>query len=44
MSGHFFLQAQKGFQNLSGVDYSESAVKLAKVIAESRKLAINYKV
>lgn len=38
------FQAQKGFHKLCGVDYSESAVALAKAIADSRKADIIYKV
>ena len=37
-------KAQTGFKNLVGVDYSESAVILAKAIANSRKAGIAYKV
>ncbi|KAI9554183.1 hypothetical protein GHT06_019455 [Daphnia sinensis] len=35
--------AQKGFENLVGVDYSESAIILANTIAESRQAKISYK-
>ncbi|XP_046452325.1 EEF1A lysine methyltransferase 2-like isoform X2 [Daphnia pulex] len=35
--------AQKGFHNLVGVDYSESAVVLARAIADSRQAKIYYK-
>ncbi|XP_057375140.1 EEF1A lysine methyltransferase 2-like [Daphnia carinata] len=35
--------AQKGFENLVGVDYSESAIVLANAIAESRQANISYK-
>lgn len=38
------MKAQKGFENLVGVDYSESAVVLANTIAESRQAKISYKV
>jgi 2-polyprenyl-3-methyl-5-hydroxy-6-metoxy-1,4-benzoquinol methylase len=38
------MQAQKGFQKLVGVDYSESAVVLAREIADNRQASIDYKV
>jgi len=39
-----FLQAKQGFDNLTGVDYSASAVDLANAIATNRKISITYKV
>jgi len=36
--------AKQGFDNLTGVDYSASAIDLANAIATSRKVSITYKV
>jgi len=36
--------AREGFTNLTGVDYSEAAVKLAEAVALSQELKINYEV
>ncbi|RNA19194.1 hypothetical protein BpHYR1_000249 [Brachionus plicatilis] len=38
------MMAEAGFRQIVGVDYSEKAINLAKSIAESKKLSIEYKV
>ncbi|CAF1127719.1 unnamed protein product [Brachionus calyciflorus] len=38
------MLAEAGFKQITGVDYSEKAIKLAKSIAESKNLNIDYKV
>lgn len=37
-------QAEKGFVNLTGVDYSQAAVDLAQSVAEGRKYSISFAV
>lgn len=36
--------ANNGFTNLTGIDYSENAIKLAKSVAEKNKVDINFEV
>ena len=51
-SENFFLylsllisfQAEHGYKNLVGVDYSEGAMQLASSIAESKQVNIKYQV
>lgn len=40
----FFFQAQHGYTNLVGVDYSEEAVQLASAIAAEEQVNIKYQV
>lgn len=39
-----FLQHKEGFENLTGVDYSEKAIQLAKSVAEEEDINIVYEV
>ena len=36
--------AEQGYTNLTGIDYSENAIKLAKSVSEKENLNIEYKV
>lgn len=38
------FQAADGYVNLTGIDYSEKALELARVVAEEKKFNIKYKV
>ena len=41
---NFFFQYERGYERLTGMDYSEQAIELAKSIAKDKQHKITYKV